>query len=44
MNNECVEACPDGMYSDSETWTCKSCPSRCKTCFGGDQESQCYNC
>lgn len=32
LGTVCGTTCPDGMWADDSTWTCKPCDSTCKTC------------
>ncbi len=41
LNNECIEACPTGMYPDNTNNTCLSCTENCEVCTSGNNCTQC---
>lgn len=42
-SNECLLACPDGLYGQKTNNTCVGCHQACPLCFGPSTE-QCYSC
>jgi proprotein convertase subtilisin/kexin type 5 len=43
MGDTCYEACPEGFYGDTSSYTCEPCNSECLQCLG-PMKTDCLSC